>query len=555
MARGRVSIEFPLPVMGWRADASNGHLPPQALRHDFDQPIAERSVNVLISRSGTLRPREGYVALRDFASAHLGSFWVFEDPNDYLLVATKNSWHRVNANGLPIENIQEPNPFWVPQSFFPVRMDTLGFYAGSRAVVAASGKLNSPLLVYSRTGGFKPASSFAADDVTVIVDRSVAAGIRDGGQIFDRRIRWSSVLDPFSWNELAFIDFEGETGPVVAVRASTHTSGIIYCERGAYRLQAVSGDDVRAFVTDRIETLTTGPVSPSAIASVGGEQFFIGRDRRIWQTNGTQAQPISTSIEPVWRELVDWNGPPSAFIVFHDEWLDRIYVVAPAEARLLIGRHASIAVIIDRAIGYISPPLLFRSSIRSLGIAYTDQRPRWDGMEDPWISSTQLWEELSGARYRRVIVGFSDGVLGAYGEANNDAGLPIQYVATWASQKPPDFRQRFVVNTIEAFFRSDPASMSEVSVNLKALRSPLAPSEYLQLFYGTMHPHDPSGWVKNLEPTIPIDPMGSAQQPGNWLTLTVSGLSDDGNPALTRFVASSDLEERPDYLPEVINIM
>lgn len=141
----------------------------------------------------------------------------------------------------------------------------------------------------------------SARSIAIIAERLVAVNILSGGTRFPQQVAWTAAFDATVWPALAFQSLlDGGASPLIGVISYGQTSGIIFGEESQWLVSAVQGaTDPNAFTFTPVVGVTVGPVSSASIVEAEGFVYYMGRDARIYATNGIQASPISAAIDAV----------------------------------------------------------------------------------------------------------------------------------------------------------------------------------------------------------------------------------------------------------------
>lgn len=126
--------------------------------------------------------------------------------------------------------------------------------------------------------------------------RIVAVNVQSGAVRVPAQVTWSSVFDATSWPADAFQNLTDTDDPMIGIFKIGWNAAIVYGEKSGYLMQGVPGaGDASAFSFTPINGYVIGPVSPLAIVQYSGGNLFLGRDYRIWTTDGYGAQPFANA--------------------------------------------------------------------------------------------------------------------------------------------------------------------------------------------------------------------------------------------------------------------
>lgn len=319
--RGGVPIDVPVPTGGWNRAIPKHRLPPNYL---FD------GQNMLVGLDGFLAPRGGYAYLQaqpDPAATTIPDKRIaqgigFDDAAgaQQVIIATLTTWfHLSGAAWVPLTRI---GGNFASAADTPVRFAVFGLGASltsgssNTALYGVNGWNQDPLtrwivgdaqITNAVDGTQDPLgpTAIAADDLDVVADRLVLVNTNETGGTTPghhaANVRWSAVLDGSHWPADAWNTLEG-IGNLVAVRAVSRTSAVVYGQTGAYSMTGQASSDAGAFTFDRIENVTVGPINANALISIGGVHWYVGTDFHIWRCDGQTAQimsvPIDAAIQP-----------------------------------------------------------------------------------------------------------------------------------------------------------------------------------------------------------------------------------------------------------------
>lgn len=358
--RGSIPIDLPVPVSGWRTDQPPQKLSPDALRDGR---------NLLLGVDGVLAPRPGYARLPaqpplGVADPRIMAGIGFTDTNgiEQVVIATLTQWFALNGD----DWLDITGPVLGGDKNTPTRLVQFGSFNAQAAVYGVNGWQHNKLrlwlvnttthLVGTQEVANQPAvevvngyfnsivhptapapvgpTSFTASDLDVVADRLAVIDTSEtgGGNGGHRRpdvVRWSKVLDGTWWPDLAWNPLAG-IGNLVAIRATSRTAAVVYGQNGAYIMSGVQGDDAGAFVFDRIEGVTVGPLSPSALISVGGVHYYLGNDYHIYRCDGQNVDQICGPIHAAIMPKSPWSSrlampPAQKPVAMYDKIEQRIW--------------------------------------------------------------------------------------------------------------------------------------------------------------------------------------------------------------------------------------
>lgn len=320
-------FELEVPVGGWRTDIPLHRMPPNTL---ISTPSGGgESVNVVIDFDGLLKPRLGYTFIHNFATdpqLQVGSrprlmggiSWTDSHGTVQIVIATLDQWWVYDGAG----SFTALTPIAPPLDGdinFPTRFAQFGVQTAGNPptfqgdiVYGCNGRDSSDVRKWAvgdatlstavdtlKTGSI---DFLRANDMAVIGSRLVAINVDDGTP-GPQRVRWSEVLDGTWWKKIAFNELvDGNLGSLIAIRATSRTSGVIYAERGQWIITAQNGTDASAFRFDRIQGAANGPVvagpyTASSLVDLGGQHVFFGFDQHISVCDGQYCQSISQPID------------------------------------------------------------------------------------------------------------------------------------------------------------------------------------------------------------------------------------------------------------------
>jgi hypothetical protein len=361
--------------------------------------------------------------------------------------------------------------------------------------------------------------SLAAADMAIVADRLVVVDTTESGVEFPRRVRWSSVLDGSSWPPLAFSDREG-TGNCVAIRVTSRTTAVIYCETGAWIMSAQEGTDAGAFAFDRIQDVTEPPLSPNAIIEFGGRHVYLTRDANIWECDGQSARVISQAIDESLLNLlatVPAQKPVGVYDVRNHRLIFFVTFVPDSEAFN--------AVVFNLFTGAWEPPWRFHDAV-TMAVPITEMfGPTWDNPGTDAMGNPYTWDSAPWASWNAIpenfqtsiYIGTPTGLLARAFRSSSDNGVGIPFFAQWGLRGAGDMTQRLEINTVEALLVPT-QTWEEPTVRLSGLRTPFD-STLVPILARQLDLTNPAVWLVRLDPTVAV----SAFRPSNFFQFRLEG--------------------------------
>ena len=125
------------------------------------------------------------------------------------------------------------------------------------------------------------------------------ANLKEGGTVYNSRLRWSQLQNPRLWHNneddsgmAGFVDVDDVDGEIVAIKKLNDIL-VVYKEKGIVAITFTGGDTV---FSKELITTKTGLVSSDSIVELPHSHIFVGDDN-IYEFDGSSIQPIGDSIK------------------------------------------------------------------------------------------------------------------------------------------------------------------------------------------------------------------------------------------------------------------
>lgn len=277
-----------------------------------------------------------------------------------------------------------------------------------------------------------PGSPPAGIDITTTNGRVVV--FRAGGN--GRRVQWSDFNDSETWGASSFVDLLDTPDAVVAGRAFGPLSMGVYKEDSVWL-----GVAQAASVPFRFQLIaeTPGPVSPAALVTWRGAQYWLARDGVIYSFDGARVEPVGIDLSETIRTNFDWEN--------RDRIHGAVLGIAEPEVWFWLPRTASSGTL-DRAIrlnlatgamDFHAFPLNTTASLAWTAhpeLTWDDLTGTWDTLGDTYAS----WDAMQLGSFMTAVIGTSVGDVFRFNSGVDDAGTAISWevVHDWRAPADPD---------------------------------------------------------------------------------------------------------------------
>lgn len=138
-----------------------------------------------------------------------------------------------------------------------------------------------------------------ARDITVAGGYVLLGNVVEAGVRSPFRVRASASNDPTTWPANFFWNLTSLGDEIVAIRRLGRTAFIVHNTESQWVGSPQAG--TLPFTIELLEE-RPGPVSPSAIVSFGGAQYYLARDSRIYRANGVGVEAVSDPIDRLFQQ-------------------------------------------------------------------------------------------------------------------------------------------------------------------------------------------------------------------------------------------------------------
>ena len=213
------------------------------------------------------------------------------------------------------------------------------------------------------------------------------------------QVAWSSVFDATSWPADAYQNLVDTDDPLIGVQKIGFSAAVVYGELSGYLMQGVYGaGDAGAFSFTPINGYTVGPVSPLAIVPYSGGHLFLGRDFRVWATDGINAQPYSISyggtggvVTSLLQSIINPALQTSIFS-FLDPRERRIYWFFQQNNQKT---SSGLVLELDQA-PHFETIQTYPTLFTAITNAEVNAGQTWASLTNPWSTYTQSWSSFLG---------------------------------------------------------------------------------------------------------------------------------------------------------------
>ena len=137
-----------------------------------------------------------------------------------------------------------------------------------------------------------------ARDLTSAGNYVLMANVVESGTRSPSRVRASALNDPLTWPAGNVWNLNGEDD-IVAIRRLGRTAFIVHKAQSQWIGAAIAG--TLPFTIELLEE-RPGPVSPAAVVSFGGAQYYLASDYRIYRATGVGVEAVSDPIDRIFVE-------------------------------------------------------------------------------------------------------------------------------------------------------------------------------------------------------------------------------------------------------------
>lgn len=307
--------------------------------------------------------------------------------------------------------------------------------------------------------------------MAVIGDRVVGVNVINGSVRNYTQITWTAAFDMTVWPALAFYNLIDADDPLVAVASIGNFAAVVYGTQTGTLMQAVSGvTDPFAFQFTPIKPVTIGPAGVAALTAVAGVHYFLGTDSRVWYCDGTQAYPISQTVDALVMPDMNQTYKSQTVAMYYPQYR-QAWFWYPSLQDGLAGPSKAVVYAIDRSV-FETVQEFAPAIIRATALGTKTSGTLWSDLTLPWSNYTAPWSSFSMTNSMAFMIGNDDGTIYDFtANSTSDNGTPISYSFT------PGFIQQGPSHDVNisgwsVYFK--PTSVFELSfLNIYSLNSPL----------------------------------------------------------------------------------
>lgn len=286
MPQGTTPIALPPPKGGVRADVQPYEIP---------EGFLWRSNNVVdLYGQITTRPGLSLAGVTQPGGSRISGLFHFLTPAGVDVAVAANLtkwWHLVGSTWTDISGaVTFTNSADQPTMFTMMPSAGVNYLIGTNDKDALY-KWDPAAGAIVALGGAPPSS---ARDITQSSGYLMAVNTVEGGIRFGCRVRLSDFNDPDTWPGQFTFDLTDTEDNLVACRHIGRLNVVIYKEQSVWLAQAQAA--IFPFTFDLLDQVP-GPCSPACVVDVDQEQYYFGRDGRIYRVTLLGAQPVSEPVD------------------------------------------------------------------------------------------------------------------------------------------------------------------------------------------------------------------------------------------------------------------
>ena len=408
------------------------------------------SSNNWIARSGRGRPRDGYDRLGTAAVSSADRIIGFGfrgsvaiEKNLVLHTLTKAfSWDGGTYT-------DRTGTWTTTTADRPVRFATLS-WGGTLFLLRVNE--DNAMDKWSGTGNFADPTQTAPKgrDITSTNSRVVIA--RADGNVY--RYQFSNFRDGDKWTASDFIDLDATPDEAMACRAFGPLTLAAYKEDSIWLGVAQIATEPFQF---QYISAVPGPVSPSALITYRGWQYWLGKDGVVYRFNGSSIEAFGTDLRSYITTNWDWGLRVRSHCWILAQAEPELYFALPriSSQKLDLGFSINLVTKTMHPHTYTHEVSASSEWIAQPTVAWDDLTGTWNTLSNTYAS----WDAMASGSEPTAVLGGIDGVAYQFGINDSDFGTAIPWDFTHPWRTPAGLGKRTYLDGIASYWKKAATSL------------------------------------------------------------------------------------------------